>query len=37
MQQEQAQLKMTLLQIRDWDGFQAAMREMLERSGRRNN
>ena len=37
MQKEQAQLKMTLLLINDWDGFQVAMREMMLRVDRRVN
>jgi hypothetical protein len=37
MKQEQTQLRMTLLLIRDWDGFQAAMREIVMRSDRRSN
>jgi hypothetical protein len=37
MKQEQTQLRMTLLLIRDWDGFQAAMREIVMRSDRRNS
>ena len=37
MKQEQAQLKMTLLLIKDWDGFQMAMREMMLRSERRSS
>jgi len=32
MKQEQVQLKMTLLLIKDWDGFQRAMRESMMRS-----
>ena len=37
MQTEQAQLKMTLLLIKDWDGFQIAMRGMMLHSVRRGN
>jgi hypothetical protein len=37
MKHEQTQLKMTLLLIKDWDGFQAAMREMILRTARRSN
>jgi hypothetical protein len=37
MKQEQTQLRLTLLLIRDWDGFQAAMREIVMRSDRRNS
>ena len=37
MQKEQAHLKMTLLLINDWDGFQTAMREMMLRADRREN
>ena len=29
MKKEQAHLKMTLLLIKDWDGFQVAMREIM--------
>lgn len=29
MQKELAHLKMTLLLIKDWDGFQKAMREIM--------
>jgi hypothetical protein len=29
MQKEQSHLKMTLLLIKDWDGFQIAMREFM--------
>jgi hypothetical protein len=32
MKQEQAHVKMTLLLIRDWDGFQAAMRNVMQDS-----
>jgi len=35
MQQEQIHLKMTLLLINDWDGFQIAMRKHMIRSDRR--
>jgi hypothetical protein len=37
MKQEQTHLKMTLLLIRDWDGFQLAMRGMMLHSDRRSN
>ena len=37
MKQEQIHLKMTLLLIRDWDGFQVAMREFMLGSDRRDN
>jgi len=37
MKQEQTHLRMTLLLIRDWDGFQAALREIVMRSDRRNS
>ena len=37
MKQEQIHLKMTLLLIRDWDGFQIAMREIMLGSDRRGN
>ena len=37
MQKEQAHLKMTLLLIKDWDGFQTAMREMMLREDRGSN
>jgi hypothetical protein len=37
MKQEQTHLKMTLLLIRDWDGFQLAMRGMMRNSERRIN
>ena len=37
MQKEQAHLKMTLLLINDWDGFQVAMREMMLRADRSAN
>jgi len=37
MQHEQAQFKMTLLLIKDWDGFQVAMREFMKRSTGRGN
>ena len=37
MQKEQAHLKMTLMLIKDWDGFQVAMREMMLRADRRVN
>ena len=36
MQHEQAHLKMTLLLIRDWDGFQVAMREIMQHSKRKS-
>ncbi len=35
MKQEQAQLKMTLLLITDWDGYQTAMRQIMTRYDRR--
>ena len=37
MKEEQVHLKMTLLLIKDWDGFQLAMRGIMMRSDRRNN
>jgi len=37
MQKEQAHLKMTLLLIKDWDGFQTAMREIMLGSDRGGN
>jgi len=37
MNQEQTHLKMTLLLIKDWDGFQAAMRGIMVRWDRRSN
>ena len=37
MTQEQAHLKMTLLLIRDWDGFQRAMRYGMIRYERRES
>jgi hypothetical protein len=37
MQKEQVHLKMTLLLIKDWDGFQVAMREMMLRDDRGSN
>ena len=37
MKHEQAYLKMTLLLIKDWDGFQMAMRGITIRSDRRSN
>ena len=37
MQKEQAHLKMTILLIKDWDGFQTAMREMMLREDRGSN
>jgi hypothetical protein len=37
MQKEQVHLKMTLLLIMDWDGFQVAMREMMLRVDRGSN
>jgi len=37
MKQEQALLKMTLLQVRDWDGFQIAMRSLATLSVRRES
>jgi len=35
MKQEQVQLKMTLLLIKDWDGFQLAMRAIMLNYGNR--
>ncbi|MDX1775904.1 MAG: hypothetical protein R3297_04935 [Desulfobulbales bacterium] len=37
MKQDQAHSKITLLFIKDWDGFQAAMREVMRPAGRREN
>ena len=37
MKHEQAHLKMTLLLIKDWDGFQMAMREIMASFNRRSN
>jgi hypothetical protein len=37
MKHEQTHLKMTLLAIRDWDGFQIAMREIMMFSYRRGS
>ena len=37
MKQEQTYLKITLLQVKDWDGFQAAMRKTMQRSSGRGN
>jgi len=37
MQKELAHLKMTLLLIKDWDGFQTAMREMMLREDKGSN
>jgi hypothetical protein len=37
MKEEQTHLKMTLLLIRDWDGFQAAMRGIMVRWDWRSN
>jgi len=37
MQKEQTHLKMTLRLIRDWDGFQIAMRKIMSGSSRRGN
>jgi hypothetical protein len=37
MQKEQAHLKMTLLLMKDWDGFQMAMRKIMMSSDRRSN
>jgi hypothetical protein len=37
MKHEQVQLKMTLLLMKDWDGFQVAMREMMLRDDRGSN
>jgi hypothetical protein len=35
VKQEHTYLKMTLLLVRDWDGFQTAMRGTRQRSDRR--
>ena len=37
MKQEQTHLKMTLLLMKDWDGFQMAMRKSMLRSDKRSN
>jgi hypothetical protein len=37
MKQEKIHFKMTLLLIRDWDGFQLAMREIMLGFDRRGN
>ena len=37
MKQEQTHLKMTLLLMKDWDGFQMAMRKIMMGSDRRSN
>ena len=37
MQKEQVHLKMTLLLIKDWDGFQLAMREIMLHAGQGKN
>ena len=37
MQNEQTHLKMTLLLVKDWDGFQMAMRKTMMRGDRRSN
>ena len=37
MQHEETQWKMTLLLVKDWDGFQRAMRVSMTRSDRRSN
>ena len=37
MKQEQTHSKMTLLMVKDWDGFQVAMREMMLRDDRGSN
>jgi hypothetical protein len=36
MKEELAQLKLTPLHIREWDGFQLALREIMKRSNRRS-
>jgi len=35
MKQEQSYLKITLLQVKEWDGFQAAMRKTMQGADRR--
>jgi hypothetical protein len=37
MQNEQTHLKMTLLLVKDWDGFQMAMRKTMMRGDRGSN
>ena len=37
MKKELAHLKMTLLLIKDWDGFQVAMREIMQHAGHGKN
>jgi len=37
MIQEETQGKMTLLLIRNWDGFQAAMRSIMKQADRRGS
>ena len=37
MQKEQTHLKMTLLLVKDWDGFQTAMRKTMMRGDRESN
>jgi len=37
MQQEQVHLKITLLLINDWDGFQRAMRKNMIHAERRSS
>jgi hypothetical protein len=37
MKKELAHLKMTLLLIKDWDGFQLAMREIMLQAGQDKN
>jgi len=37
MKKELAHLKMTLLLIKDWDGFQIAMREIMLHAGQCKN
>ena len=37
MQNEQTHLKMTLLLVKDWDGFQMAMRKIMMRDDRGSN
>jgi len=37
MKQEQTHSKMTLLMVKDWDGFQMAMRKTMIRDARGSN
>jgi len=37
MKQEQTHFKMTLLWVKDWDGFQVAMGRIMMHSDRRSN